>query len=119
MPEQGFPYMAPMMIPRGMMPGYPRMPMPHMGMMAPISFPAQISVASSSQPEMSLPTDKEALGEILYPMINRIDPENAPKITGMLLEMEVEVLHNILKNPSQIEGWVMKGKEVLNSSEAG
>jgi len=111
--------MPPMMAPRGMMSGYTRMPMPHMGMMPPIAYPAQIPFASSSQPEMFLPTDKQSLGEILYPMIKRIDPENAPKITGMLLEMEVEVLHNILKNPSQIEGWVLKGKEVLNSSEDG
>lgn len=121
MSEQPFPYMHPMMMARGMMPGYPRMPMgmPPMGMMQPMPYPMPMPVASSSQPETVLPTDKEALGERLYPMIEKVDPENASKITGMLLEMDVDELHNILKNPSQIERWVIEAKNVLNSTQGG
>lgn len=110
--------------PRGMMPGYPRIPMgmPPMGPMAgmqPMPYPMPIPMAASSQPEPTpLPNDKEALGEILYPMVEKVDSANASKITGMLLEMEIEQIHNILKNPSQLERWISEAKKVLNSNQS-
>lgn len=119
MPEQGFPYMYPVMPPRGMMPGYPRMPvgMPPMGMM-PMPYPMPMPVASSSQPEEPLPTDIDVLGERLYPLVEKVDPENASKITGMLLEMGVEHVHSILKSPVQLQRWIEEAKNVLSSGQS-
>lgn len=63
-----------------------------------------------------LPTDKEQLGERLYPMVEKVDPKNAAKITGMLLEMEVEQLHGMLRDPGQLNRWISEARKVLEST---
>jgi len=105
-PMPGYPGVPPM--PMGPMPGMPYppnvpgpMPQPH-----PEPMPAQ-------QP---LPTDKEQLGERLYPMVERIDANNAAKITGMLLEMEIDQIHNIIRDPTQLDKWIQEAKKVLNTT---
>ena len=130
MQEQMYPYMPQMMMmPRGGMPGYPPMAqsvMPPMGQMPPMAqmapYPAQMPapvpmpVPEVNPPEANLPTDKEQLGERLYPMVEKLDAKNASKITGMLLEMEIEQLHGIIRDPAQLTKWINEARSVLDNS---
>lgn len=56
---------------------------------------------------------KEELGEQLYRKIEESHSENADKITGMLLEMSVEDLHRLLKNPLELQEKIMLAENVL------
>ena len=108
--------MTPQMMQQGPMPMPPMQQMPPMHAMPPYMqqpMPAQLLVRPVEQP---LPTDKEQLGEHLYPMVEAKDPRNAAKITGMLLEMEIEQIHNIIKNPDQLNKWISEAMKVLNNS---
>ena len=134
MPEQMYPYMYPPMVmaPRGGMPGYPQMPpmgpmgpgMPSMGPgmppfagpmpgPMPVPVPSQEPIPTEAGP---LPTDKELLGERLYPMVEKEDAKNAAKVTGMLLEMEVEQIHNMIRDPGQLHRWIAEARKVLNTT---
>lgn len=118
------PMMYPMPFPQqmmGQMPGMPGMPpMAPMGPMAPMPpmgpMP-QAGIPPQPQQQMPrLPTDKEALGEILFPMVENANPEFASKITGMLLEMEVDVIHSIILYPSHLNKWMAEALKVLSSA---
>ncbi len=115
-PHEGMyhPYMPPMMYPPQAMPGVP-VPPPYIQPyqvqpMAPMPAPVE-----QAQP---LPNDKEQLGEQLYPLVEQKDSKNAAKITGMLLEMEVDQIHNIIRNPAQLDKWISEALKVLNSNSA-
>lgn len=56
---------------------------------------------------------KDELGEQLYAKIEESHSENADKITGMLLEMSVEDLHRLLKNPLALQEKIMLAENVL------
>ncbi|XP_021285171.1 polyadenylate-binding protein 3 isoform X1 [Herrania umbratica] len=61
----------------------------------------------------------EMLGEQLYPLVQRFEPEHAGKVTGMLLEMDqTEVLH-LLESPDALKEKVAKAMAVLQDSAAG
>ena len=101
--------------PMGMMPGMPMMPN------APYMYPPmpRPEIEPVAQPPVApLPTDKETLGEFLYPMVELKDKDNAAKITGILLEMKVEQIHNIIRNPNQLDKWIVEANKVLNSNAA-
>lgn len=56
------------------------------------------------------------LGEHLYPLVERVEPENAAKVTGMLLEMDqTEVLH-LIEVPDALKDKVGEAMEVLNKA---
>lgn len=55
------------------------------------------------------------LGENLYPLVELLEPENAAKVTGMLLEMDqTEVLH-LLESPEALKAKVAEAMEVLRN----
>lgn len=90
--------------------GYPLPPAPT---------PDKAAVIPAPQPvaeNQALPTDKDQLGEQLYALVEKKNPENAAKITGMLLEMEVDQIHSILTIPAQLDKWVAEAIKVLNSA---
>ena len=58
-------------------------------------------------------TDKEELGNILYSKIEQMDSENAAKITGMLLEMELDHIRQSIKFPDYLGKWVAEARQVL------
>ena len=58
--------------------------------------------------------DKQDLGELLYTKIEKIDNVNAAKITGMLLEMDLSHIQNLVRDQNQLIKWVEEAKQVLN-----
>jgi len=64
-----------------------------------------------------LPSDKDQLGEYLYPLVEAKAPLHAAKITGMLLEMDVKQIHNILMDSNQLDKWINEGMRILNRTE--
>merc|ERR1719482_1467715 len=59
---------------------------------------------------------KQMLGEKIFPLIARLQPEMAGKITGMMLEMDNSELLILLESPEQLK---MKVDEALRVLEAG
>lgn len=97
--------------------GYPQMmpmPMPMQGGYMP---PTQIPVQERPIPPPALevlPNEKDLLGERLYPLVEKKNPEYASKITGMLLEMEVEQIQNIIRDQNQLDKWIAEALKVTN-----
>ena len=56
---------------------------------------------------------KQELGEQLYQKIEESHPENAGKITGMLLEMSVTDIENLLKNSQDLEEKIQLAEKAL------
>ncbi|VVB08792.1 unnamed protein product [Arabis nemorensis] len=127
-PQQPMPFMQPSMIPRGR--GYryppgrnmPDGPMP--GGMVPVAYdmngmpfgqPMPAGALASSLASVPSAQQRTILGESLYPLVNQIDPENAAKVTGMLLEMDqTEVLH-LLESPEALNAKVSEALDVLRN----
>jgi polyadenylate-binding protein len=59
---------------------------------------------------------KQMLGEKLFPMISRINPEMAGKITGMMLEMDNSELLMLIEAPDQLKGKVDEALRVIGVS---
>ena len=117
-PREGmyYPQMYPMMPP---MPGMH--PMMQGAQMPPP--PAYVQPAYQAPPvphveQAQLPNDKEQLGEQLYSLVEGKDSKNASKITGMLLEMEIDQIHNIIRQPAQLDKWISEALKVLNTTPA-
>ena len=78
----------------------------------------KINQSGVSTDQYSTAKDKQALGEIIYSLIENQDPDNAEKLTGILLEMDFQSLENLIKDADLLES---KIREVLwalqNTSE--
>ena len=58
------------------------------------------------------------LGNKLYPLVEQLDPEQAGKVTVMLLEMDkLEILH-LLESPEALRAKVSEAIVVLQRSQA-
>ena len=96
------------MVPPPMMgapPGYPpqAMPIHPMQQMPP-------EAARGPQPPL---TDRQQIGEILYPKVSEIDPANAAKVTGMLLELSPEDLDILMRDEQALKSRVREAHCVL------
>ncbi|KAE8007998.1 hypothetical protein FH972_004548 [Carpinus fangiana] len=77
----------------------------------PIPIGALATALANSPPEQQ----RTMLGENLYPLVEQLEPENAAKVTGMLLEMDqTEVLH-LLESPEALKAKVAEAMEVLRN----
>merc|ERR1719235_2005480 len=90
--------------PMGMMPGAAPAPQP--------GGPMNTSSLANAPPGMQ----KQMLGEKIFPMISRIHPEMAGKITGMMLEMDNSELLMLLESPDQLKAKVDEALRVLEGS---
>merc|ERR1719428_150909 len=86
----------------GPMPQPRPMGMPQMGQNA-------ASTLANAPPGMQ----KQMLGEKIFPMISRIHPEMAGKITGMMLEMDNSELLMLIESPDQLKAKVDEALRVL------
>merc|ERR1719491_2837478 len=59
---------------------------------------------------------KQMLGEKIYPLIAKLQPELAGKITGMMLEMDSSELLMLLESETQLRNKVNEALTVLQST---
>ena len=62
---------------------------------------------------------KQMIGEQLFPMISKIEPINAAKITGMFLEMDNKELYILLDSEQQLKNKVDEALRVLQRAQMG
>lgn len=81
----------------------------------PIANPTQelTAMLANATPEVQ----KQMLGEKLYPMVQKAQPEQAGKITGMLLEMDVADILSLLESEADLQAKLQEAMEVLHSHE--
>ncbi|TMW62833.1 hypothetical protein Poli38472_005451 [Pythium oligandrum] len=97
--------------------GMPGAPVP--GAMPPAA-PAQPGLeplTSAALAAASPEAQKNMIGERLYPLIHRQQPELAGKITGMLLEMDNGELLHLLESPEALESKIQEAIQVLEAHQ--
>ncbi|XVE61591.1 hypothetical protein DITRI_Ditri06bG0052900 [Diplodiscus trichospermus] len=72
------------------------------------------SMLAAASPEQQ----KTILGERLYPLVQKHQPDLVPKITGMLLEMDNSELLLLLESPESLAAKVEEAVEVLKLSNS-
>ncbi|GLJ31441.1 hypothetical protein SUGI_0630950 [Cryptomeria japonica] len=94
---------------------YPPVIVSYMGGVPVISQRLPIGTLSSALAHASPEQKRTMLGEILYPLVDQLEHDHAPKVTGMLLEMDhTEVLH-LLESPQALKSKVAEAMEVLRN----
>eukprot|EP01085_Mycamoeba_gemmipara_P002260 Mycagemm_TRINITY_DN10073_c0_g2::TRINITY_DN10073_c0_g2_i1::g.2260::m.2260 type:complete len:364 gc:universal TRINITY_DN10073_c0_g2_i1:104-1195(+) len=68
--------------------------------------------AAASSPE----DRKQMLGETLFPLVYAVQPKEAGKITGMLLELGVPEVLELLENPVALSSKIQEAMAVLKAS---
>ncbi|TVU15322.1 hypothetical protein EJB05_38838 [Eragrostis curvula] len=76
---------------------------------------AQIGTLTSALANATPEQQRTILGENLYPLVEQLEPNQAAKVTGMLLEMDqTEVLH-LLESPEALKSKVAEAMDVLRN----
>jgi polyadenylate-binding protein len=67
---------------------------------------------------MGLDHDKQRqiLGEMLFPKIQALSPELAPKITGMLIDLEVQEVIELLEDTALLQERIEEARELLTGA---
>lgn len=78
--------------------------------------PRQGGAAPATAPAASSEDQKRALGDQLYPRVAAMEAARAGKITGMLLELEVEELEQLLQSPAGLNEKIKEAIEVLDKA---
>jgi len=71
-----------------------------------------LKVLANAPPE----TQKQIIGERLFPLIQNSQPDRAGKITGMLLEMDNGELLHLLDTPSALLEKITEANSVLDTA---
>merc|ERR1711992_444184 len=75
--------------------------------------PLTASMLAAAQPQ----EQKQMLGERLFPLIQRMHPDLAGKITGMLLEIDNAELVHMLEDQNSLKGKVEEAGAVLQAHQ--
>ncbi|KAF6162091.1 hypothetical protein GIB67_008220 [Kingdonia uniflora] len=59
--------------------------------------------------------ERMILGELLYPLVDKLEHESAPKVTGMLLEMDQPEIVHLLESPKALKAKVAEAMDVLKN----
>lgn len=101
--------------PQGMPMG---MPMGHMGMPPPPQMHPSDPLDHNALAQADPQTQKNLIGEKLYPLILQQEPHLAGKITGMLLEMDNAELLHLLESPEALTSKTQEALAVLRAHQA-
>ncbi|ESQ47962.1 hypothetical protein EUTSA_v10021769mg [Eutrema salsugineum] len=75
--------------------------------------PMDVATLANALVNLSPEQQQKMLGELLYPLVERLEPFFADKITGMLLEIEqTEILH-LIESPEALKDKVEEAIDVL------
>merc|ERR1711957_685381 len=116
----GKPGMGPMgmpMMPGGMPMGSmmrPQMPMAQPGPMRPQAPTGLTAAALAAAPPG---VQKQMLGEKIFPMVSKYQPEIAGKLTGMMLEMDNSELLILVESEQQMKAKIDEAMRVLGSQK--
>lgn len=112
------PMMHPGMVPPPQQQGGPRGPMVMQGQPQQQQQQQRQSLSQSLiAGARNVDEQKNALGEYLYQSVSKTQPDKAPKITGMLLEMEVPEILLMIDTPAMLENKIQEALNVLNESK--
>ncbi|KAL0288303.1 UNVERIFIED_CONTAM: Polyadenylate-binding protein 3 [Sesamum angustifolium] len=85
----------------------------------PLSVPLSRSTLASALASATPDNQRMMLGEQLYPLVERLEPNHTGKVTGMLLEMDqTEVLH-LIESPDALKKKVVEAMDVLRLAASG
>jgi polyadenylate-binding protein len=105
--------------PDGQMPNMNQPPQPPQQMPAQGKAPEMEPLTPAALAAASAEQQKNMIGERLYPLIHRVQPELAGKITGMLLEMDNSELLHLLESPDALSSKISEALSVLEAHAAG
>ena len=92
-------------------------PPPMMQAMPPMPMPLNDTLDSQMLAQADPQTQKNMIGERLYPLIMRQQPAQAGKITGMLLEMDNAELLHLIESPDALTAKVEEALDVLRKHQ--
>merc|ERR1719410_1002351 len=87
--------------------------MPQQAVQIPGQEPLTASMLAAAPPQ----EQKQMLGERLFPLIQRMYPDLAGKITGMLLEIDNSDLVHMLEDQNSLKGKVEEAVSVLQAHQ--
>jgi polyadenylate-binding protein len=83
----------------------------------PVQEPVSTRLTAASLADMPMDEQKNVLGERLYPLIEKAQPELAGKITGMVLECPNEEILGLLENSAALNLKIQEALNVLMASQ--
>jgi polyadenylate-binding protein len=104
------------MPPQGMMPPQPPQQQQQQQQQQPKGMPESLDHSQLAQADPQ--TQKNMIGERLYPLIHRQHSDLAGKITGMLLEMDNAELLHLIDTPEALDAKMEEALAVLKQSRA-
>ncbi|KAB1200097.1 Polyadenylate-binding protein 5 [Morella rubra] len=83
-----------------------------------IQRPGQVHISAllSALACASSENQRAMLGEQLYPQVEKLEPHNSAKVTGMLLEMDQSEVIHLLESPDALKQKVAEAMEVLHKA---
>jgi polyadenylate-binding protein len=77
---------------------------------------AQLKMRLAELQTLDHDKQRQILGEMLFPKIQAITPELAPKITGMLIDLEVPEVIELLEDNNMLQERIQEAKELLEGT---